>query len=117
MSYANSRRSRHTSRDYMATSEQTIGLIQQRWRATSPDEAKRLRDAAEENAAERAGSKFIAVTLELDLLLEVVAKIAGEVRDEADRQLRTMSEIVVGISALLVGLVLFAGNTSRHQKG
>lgn len=103
--------------DYMATSEQTIDLMQQRWKATSPDEAKRLRDAAEENAAERAGSKFIAVTLELDLLLEVVAKIAGEVRDEADRQLRTMSEIVVGITALLAGLVLFAGNTSRHQKG
>jgi hypothetical protein len=102
---------------YMATSEQTIGLIQQRWKATSPDEAKRLRDAAEENAVERAGSKFIAVTLELDLLLEVVAKIAGEGRDEADRQLRTMSAIVVGISALLAGLVLFAGNASRHQKG
>ncbi len=103
--------------DYMATSDQTIGLIQQRWKATSPDEVKRLRDAAEENAAERAGSKFIAVTLELDLLLEVVAKIAGEVRDDAERQLRTMSAIVVVISALLAGLVLFAGNASRHQKG
>jgi hypothetical protein len=103
--------------DYMATSEQTIGLIQQRWKATSPDEAKRLRDAAEENAVERAGSKFIAVTLELDLLLEVVAKIAGEVRDEAERQLRRMSAIVVVISALLAGLVLFSGNASRHQKG
>lgn len=103
--------------DYMATSEQTIGLIQQRWKATSPDEAKRLRDAAEENAVERAGSKFIAVTLELDLLLEVVAKIAGEVRDDAERQLRTMSVIVVVISALLAGLVLFAGNASRDQNG
>lgn len=103
--------------DYMATSEQTIGLIQQRWKATSPDEAKRLRDAAEENAVERAGSKFIAVTLELDLLLEVVAKIAGEVRDDAERQLRTMSAIVVVISALLAGLVLFAGNASRDQNG
>ncbi len=101
--------------DYMATSEQTIGLIQQRWKATSPDEAKRLRDAAEENAVERAGSKFIAVTLELDLLLEVVAKIAGEVRDDAERQLRTMSAIVVVISALLAGLVLFAGNAARDQ--
>ncbi|MDO9118723.1 MAG: MCP four helix bundle domain-containing protein [Nitrospira sp.] len=102
--------------DYMATSDQTIGLIQQRWKTTSPEEAQRLRDAAEENAAERAGSKLIAVTLELDLLLEVVAKIAGEVRDEADRQLRTMSAIVIGISALLAGLVLFAGNNSRRPK-
>lgn len=102
--------------DYMATSDQTIRLIQQRWKATAPDEAKRLRDAAEENAAEMGGSKFIAVTLELDQLLEVVAKIAGEVRDEADRQLRTMSAIVVGISALLAGLVLFAGNNSPRPK-
>ncbi|MCS6292762.1 MAG: MCP four helix bundle domain-containing protein [Nitrospira sp.] len=102
--------------DYMATSDQTIELIHQRWKATSPDEANRLRNAAERNALERAGSKFIAVTLELDLLLEVVAKIAGEVRDEADRQLRTMSAIVVGISAILIGLVLFSGNPSRRQK-
>lgn len=103
--------------DYMNTSNQTIHLIQQRWQATSPEEAKRLRDAAEKNALERAGSKFMAVTLELDLLLEVVAKIAGEVRDEADRHLRTMSAIAVGVSALLTGLVLFAGNVSRHQNG
>lgn len=102
--------------DYMATSDHTINLMQQRWTATSPKEANRLRDAAEENAAERAGAKFIAVTLELDQLLEVVAKIAGEVRDEADRQLRTMSAIVVGISVTLAGLVLFTGDSSRRQK-
>jgi Four helix bundle sensory module for signal transduction len=102
--------------DYMATSEQTIALIQQRWKTASPEEAKRLRDAAEENATERAGSKFIAVTLELDLLLEVVAKIAGEVRNDADRQLRTMSAIAIGISALLAGLVLFAGNPPPSPK-
>lgn len=102
--------------DYMAESDQTIALIQQRWKATSPEEAKRLRDAAEENAADRAGSRFIAVTLELDQLLEVVARIAGEVRDEADRQLRRMSAVAIGISILLAGLVLFIGNTSRRQK-
>jgi galactokinase len=102
--------------DYMDTSNQTIDLIQQRWQATSLEEAKRLRDAAEENATERASSKFVAVTLELDLLLEVVAKIAGEVLNEADRQLRTMSAIIVGISALLAGLVLFAGKTPAYRK-
>lgn len=102
--------------DYMATSEQTIGLLQQRWKTTSPAEAKRLRDAAEENAAESAGAKFIAVTLELDQLLEVVAKIAGDVRDDADRQLRSMSTIVVGISTLLAGLVLFIGNNPAARK-
>ena len=73
-------------------------------------------DAAEVNAAESAGTKFIAVTLELDQLLEVVAKIAGAVRDDADRQLRSMSTIVVGISALLAGLVLFLGNNPAARK-
>ncbi len=102
--------------DYMATSDQTIGLLQQRWKTTSPAEAKRLRDAAEGNAVESAGAKFIAVTLELDHLLEVVARIAGEVRDEADRQLRTMSAVVVGISTLLAGLVLFLGKNPAHRK-
>jgi len=102
--------------DYMATSEQTIRLIQQRWETTSPVEARRLREAAEENAAERAGTQFIDVTLELDQLLEVVAKIAGEVRDEADHQLRTMSTIVIGVSGLLAGLVLFKVTESPRQK-
>lgn len=102
--------------DYMATSQHTIELLQRRWMATSPVEADRLRDAAEVNAAESAGTKFIAVTLELDQLLEVVAKIAGAVRDDADRQLRSMSTIVVGISALLAGLVLFLGNNPAARK-
>ncbi|MGA6827184.1 MCP four helix bundle domain-containing protein [Nitrospira sp. NS4] len=102
--------------DYMASSEQTIGLIKRRWQTTSQEEAKRLRDAAEENAAEHGGAKFIDVTLELDLLLEVVAQIAGEVRDEADGQLRMMSAIVVGVSGLLVGLVLFTSTRSPRSK-
>jgi predicted nuclease with TOPRIM domain len=102
--------------DYMTTSQQTIQLLRRRWKETSPAEAKRLRDAAEENAAESAGEKFIAVTLELDRLLEVVAMIAGEVRDDADRRLHLVSTIVVGISALLAGLVLFVGKNPVHRR-
>lgn len=102
--------------DYMATSEQTIRLIQRRWETASPIEAHRLRDVAEENAAEQGGTQFIDVTLELDQLLEVVERIAGDVRDEADHQLRTMSTIVIGVSGLLAGLVLFMVNTPPRQK-
>lgn len=93
--------------EYMATSDQTIQLLEQRWRATSPLEVRRLRDLAEANAAERAGEKFVVVTLELDRLLDVVAKIAGEAMSEADRQLRIMSTIMIAVSAFLIGLVLF----------
>lgn len=93
--------------EYMTTSDQTVQLLNQRWQTTSPLESRRLRDLAEENAAERAGEKFVAVTLELDRLLDVVAKIAGEARSEADRQLRMMSTIVIVVSTFLIGLVLF----------
>lgn len=93
--------------EYMDTSDQTIQLLDQRWQTTSSLEARRLRDQAEANAAERAGEKFIAVTLELDRLLDVVAKIAGEARNEADHQLRIMSAIVIAVSSFLIGLVLF----------
>lgn len=93
--------------EYMATSDQTVQLLNQRWQTTSPLEARKLRDLAEENAAERAGEKFVAITLELDRLLNVVAKIAGEARSEADRQLRVMTMIVIAVSAFLIGLVLF----------
>lgn len=93
--------------EYMASADETIGILQQRWKTTDPSEAKRLHDLAEENAAERAGTKFIAITLELDRLLEVVAGIAGEARDEADRRLRLMSTIVLAVSTVLAGLVLF----------
>ncbi|MFO0706990.1 MAG: MCP four helix bundle domain-containing protein [Nitrospira sp.] len=94
--------------EYMATAEETIGMLEQRWKTADPIEAKRLHDLAEENAAERAGAKFIAITLELDRLLEVVAGIAGDARDDADRQLRLMSTIVIVVSTALVLLVLFA---------
>jgi predicted nuclease with TOPRIM domain len=93
--------------EYMVSAEETIGLLEQRWKTTDSIEAKRLHDLAEENAAERAGTKFIAITLELDRLLEVVAGIAGEARDEADRRLRLMSTIVLAVSTVLAGLVLF----------
>lgn len=93
--------------EYMATSDQTVQLLNQRWQTASPGEVRRLRDLAEENAAKRAGEKFVAVTLELDHLLDVVAKIAGEARSEADRQLRIMSAIVIAVSSFLIGLVLF----------
>lgn len=94
-------------REYMAAAEQTIQLLEQRWQTSSPLEARRLRDRAEANAAEDGGEKFIAVTLELDRLLEVVSRIAGEARNKSDRQLRIMSAIVIAVSTFLSVLVLF----------
>ncbi len=91
---------------YIDSSHQTISLLEQRWLASSPVEAKRLRDKAERHAATDAGEKFIAITRELDQLVDVVVQIAGDLQQEADRHLRIASAITVGVSIGLAGLVL-----------
>lgn len=91
---------------YIDSSQQTISLLEQRWQVSSPIEAQRLRDKAERHAATDAGEKFIAITRELDQLVDVVVQIAGDLQKEADRHLRIASAITVGVSIGLAGLVL-----------
>jgi len=91
---------------YIYSSYYTIDLLKDRWEAKSANEARRFREAAEQNAAKDAGTKFIGVTLELDRLLEVVAEIAGEVRKEADLSLRAATIEFMVTSVLLAVLVL-----------
>lgn len=91
---------------YIDSSQQTIHLLEQCWQASSPAEAKRLRDKAERHAATDAGDKFIAITRELDQLVDVVVQIAGDLQKDADRHLRVVSAITVGVSIGLAGLVL-----------
>lgn len=91
---------------YIDSSQQTISLLEQRWQTSSPIEAKRLRDKAELHAATDAGEKFIAITRELDQLVDVVVQIAGDLQKEADHHLRIVSAITVGVSIGLAGLVL-----------
>ncbi len=91
---------------YMASSHRTITLMEQQWNAKSSVEAQRLREEAEDNAANDAGAKFIAMTLELDRLLDVVAGIAGEVKKDADARLRVETMVIVGVSMGLAALVL-----------
>jgi len=91
---------------YIDSSQQIIGLLEQRWQASSPVEAKWLRDKAERHAATDAGEKFIAITRELDQLVDVVVQIAGDLQKDADHHLRVVSAITVGVSIGLAGLVL-----------
>jgi hypothetical protein len=91
---------------YIDSSQQTIRLLEQRWQVSSPIEARRLRDKAERHATTDAGEKFIAITRELDQLVNVVVQIAGDLQKEADRHLRIASAITVGVSIGLAGLVL-----------
>jgi hypothetical protein len=94
---------------YITSSHRTIDLLEKRWRTASAIEARRLRDEAERNAAGDAGEKFIAITLEMDQLLDAVAKMAGTVKEEADIHLRILSGIVVAVSLALAILALYVG--------
>jgi len=91
---------------YTDSSQQTIRLLEQRWQASTPLEAKLLSDKAERQAATDAGEKFIAITRELDQLVEVVVQTAGDLQKDADHHLRVVSAITVGVSIGLAGLVL-----------
>lgn len=91
---------------YIASSQHTIQIMEERWLATSQIKAQQLRDAAERTAAEDAGGKFNSVTMELDRLVEVVSGIAAEVKKEADSTLRVATMVLVGVSLALAALVL-----------
>lgn len=92
---------------YFAAADETLRLLAQSWEASSSADAVLLRNKAELHAAKQAGPRLIEVTLALDRLLEVVAEIAGDVRNEADRQLRVATVVIIFVSAGLAALVMF----------
>jgi hypothetical protein len=87
---------------YFAAASKTINLLVQIWIASSSREASELRSQAELHAADNAGPKLIQVSLALDRLLETVADVAKDMRDEGTRTIRNTS---VG---LILGSLLIA---------
>jgi len=87
---------------YIAAANRTINLLVQLWGAGSQDDAAALRTKAELQAADNAGPKLIQVSLALDRLLETVAEVAKDMRDEGTKTIRTTSAI------LLIGSLLIA---------
>jgi len=96
---------------YFAAASQTTLLMSQLWIAKSPEEAAALRTKAEQWAADNAGPKLIQVSLALDRLLETVAEVAKDMRDEGTRTIRQISAALVVGSLLIAFLNLF---TTRH---
>jgi sensor domain CHASE-containing protein len=92
---------------YIASSDQAIKMMKQRWSVDANAEAQRLQNTAKHYWANDSTIKFNSVTVELDRLLEVVAAIAGEVKKEADASLRiaTVALIAVSLTLALVTLV------------
>lgn len=99
---------------YFSSASTTIQLLTQEWNATSPGEREALRRKAEEHAAEHAGPKMIQVSLALDRLLETVAEVAKDMRDEGTKTIQVSSALLVGGSFFIAFLNLLL---SRRRPG
>ena len=92
---------------YFSAASTTIQLLTQEWTASSPSERERLRRKAEEHASDNAGPKMIQVSLALDRLLDTVADVAKDMRDEGTRAIQSTSIMLVGGSFFIALLNLF----------
>jgi Four helix bundle sensory module for signal transduction len=91
---------------YFSAASRTISLLIQVWGAGSPREITELRTKAEFHAAENSGPKLIQVSLALDRLLETVADVAKDMRDEGSRTIRQTSAVLIAGSFLIALLNL-----------
>jgi hypothetical protein len=92
---------------YFSAASRTINLLLQVWVARSPEDAAELRSKAELHAADNAGPKLIQVSLALDRLLETVADVAKDMRDEGSRTIRRTSAALIAGSFAIALLNLF----------
>lgn len=110
---------RDSLEQYFSTASKTIQLLTQEWAATSPQQAAELRRTAELHAADNAGPKMIQVSLALDRLLETVADVAKDMRDDGTSTIRWTSFLIVGGSLLiaLLNLALSLSVPSDRRRG
>ena len=94
---------------YFSAASTTVQLLTQEWTANSPAEREALRRKAEEHASDNAGPKMIQVSLALDHLLDTVADVAKDMRDEGTKTIQASSMTLVGGSFFIALLNLFLG--------
>ncbi|HET7438712.1 MAG TPA: MCP four helix bundle domain-containing protein [Nitrospira sp.] len=92
---------------YFSVASTTIDLLSRVWNAPSQAERDRLRRKAEEHAADNGGPKMIQVSLALDRLLDTVADVAKDMRDEGTKAIQWTSVMLVGGSFFIALLNLF----------
>lgn len=102
--------------DYFQAASKTMTLLTQMWIAATPVDAAMLRHEAEIHAADNAGPKLIQVSLALDRLLETVADVAKDMRDEGTQTLREASSTLVIGSLLIAMLNLFSGGSPEPAR-
>lgn len=99
---------------YFSVASRTIELLTQVWNASLQSDRDALRRRAEEHAADNGGPKMIQVSLALDRLLDTVADVAKDMRDEGTRAIQNTSILVIGGSFFIAFLNLFL--TSRRSR-
>lgn len=98
---------------YFSAASTTVQLLTQEWTANSQAEREALRRKAEEHASDNAGPKMIQVSLALDHLLDTVADVAKDMRDEGTKTIQASSMTLVGGSFFIALLNLFLGQRRR----
>jgi hypothetical protein len=91
---------------YFSVASTTVQLLTQEWSANSAPEREALRRKAEEHASDNAGPKMIQVSLALDRLLDTVADVAKDMRDEGTKTIQYSSTLLVGGSFFIAALNL-----------
>lgn len=94
---------------YFAAAAQTMVLMTERWNAATPAEAEIRQRRVERHVAETAGPKLVQVTLAIDRLLEAVAQVGKNLRDEGTSIIRIISVTLLVGSLLLAGINLLVG--------
>jgi len=101
---------------YFSVASTTVQLLTQEWNANSPLEREALRRKAEEHASDNAGPKMIQVSLALDRLLDTVADVAKDMRDEGTRTIQYSSTLLVGGSFFIAALNLLLSRRRLVQE-
>ncbi len=101
---------------YFAAAGEAVRLMSQVWTAASPAEAAELRHRAELHAADNAGPKLIQVSLALDRLMETVADVAKDMREEGASTIRAIGVVLLGGSFLLALLNLWRPPAERPAR-
>ena len=89
---------------YFSASSHVASLMVQRWGARSAQEAEALRIEAEQVVAHDSGPKLIQVSLTLDELLNTVADVAKDMREEGTSSIRRTSTVMI-IGCLMLALL------------
>ncbi|HAN49141.1 MAG TPA: hypothetical protein DCQ20_09760 [Nitrospira sp.] len=101
---------------YFHVASKTIDLLSQEWRAGSAAEATELRRKAEIHAADNGGPKVMQVSLALDRLLETVAEVSKDMRDEGTKTIVRTGYWIVGGSFFIALLNLFLARPARVRE-